>query len=323
MAERLYLRNKIWWCWYYSPTGKRVVESTKCTSKEAARAVLRRKERQEQGVERPSYISVGDVLDKLEAWIKANRSPDNLTFVKSKCARLREGLGATTDAAGLSRAELDAYVSKRLDTKVGKRGKRNVGRYTVKREIKVLWQALRRAGVKLEADARPEIDAPYVPRKKWLTRDEFDELSCELEPDRWRWVCVAVYTGARKSEVEGLEWSDIRDGEVHIRGTKTKKSDRHVPYHPTLEATLGKRGKGTIVRPWGKVDRDLKAACRRAEVPEVSPNDLRRTYASWLLQAGVTSSVVAELLGHSTTELVDMTYGKLSKAALREAVARI
>lgn len=323
MAERLYLRNQIWWCWYYSPTGKRVVESTKCTSKEAARAVLRRKERQEQGAAPPSYVSLGDVLDKLEAWIAANRSPDNLVFVKSKCARLREGLGVTTDAHTLSRADLERYIVKRLATPVGKKGRKHVGRYTVKREIKVLYQAFRRAGIALDASARLEIEAPYVPRKRWLTRDEFEELSDELEPDRWRWVCVSVYTGARKSEVEELEWGDLRDGEVHIRGTKTKKSNRFVPLSPKLEEVLGKRGKGKIVRPWEKVDRDLKAACRRAGVPEVSPNDLRRTYASWMLQAGVTSSVVAELLGHATTELVDLTYGKLSKAALRDAVAKL
>ncbi len=80
---------------------------------------------------------------------------------------------------------------------------------------------------------------------------------------------------------------------------------------------------GKLVPGWGKVNRDLKAACKRAGIDAVSPNDLRRTFASWLLQAGVTSSVVAALLGHTTTTLVDLTYGRLDQGTLRDAVGKI
>jgi integrase len=313
--ERLYQRGKVWWCWYYLPSGELVRESTKCTSKEAARLVLRKKEGEAQGGEKTGYLALGDVLSDLEIWAEKNTSTDNLAFIRGKTKPLRDVLGNDTDVRGLTKKDLEAYIGKRLSVA---KGDKHLSRYTVKREIKVLFQALKKA--KIELDIRPELNAPYVPRKRWLTREEFDDLSHELDPVRWRWVCVAVYTGARLSEVEGLEWEDVRDGMLHIRGTKTKGSDRWVPLHPELAAM---KGKGKMVEPWGNVLRDLKAACKRADIKPISPNDLRRTYASWLLQAGVTNSVVAELLGHTTTELVDITYGKLSQATLRDAVAKL
>ena len=54
---------------------------------------------------------------------------------------------------------------------------------------------------------------------------------------------------------------------------------------------------GPLVQPWPNVHKDLRAACERAGIEPVTPNDLRRTFASWLKQAGEDSMVVARLLG--------------------------
>jgi len=69
------------------------------------------------------------------------------------------------------------------------------------------------------------------------------------------------------------------------------------------------------------VRRDLHAACARAKIPPCSPNDLRRTYASWLKQAVVDSAVVAKLLGHSSTKMVDLVYGRIDDATLARAAS--
>lgn len=39
-----------------------------------------------------------------------------------------------------------------------------------------------------------------------------------------------------------------------------------------------------------------------------SPNDPRRTFASWLKQAGVDSMIVARLLGHMTSRMVELAF---------------
>jgi integrase len=63
------------------------------------------------------------------------------------------------------------------------------------------------------------------------------------------------------------------------------------------------------------IKRELARACARAGVPRVTPNDLRRTFATWLKQSDVDSAVVAAMMGHSSTAMVDRVYGKLDEAS--------
>ena len=82
-----------------------------------------------------------------------------------------------------------------------------------------------------------------------------------------------------------------------------------------------RKSSGPIAGAWPNCRRDLHAACDRAKIPHCSPNDLRRTFASWLKQRGVDSGVVARLLGHTSTKMVDFVYGKLDLETLARAVA--
>lgn len=64
---------------------------------------------------------------------------------------------------------------------------------------------------------------------------------------------------------------------------------------------------GRIIDP--KVMRaDLKDICQRAGVPAVLPNELRHSCASLLADEGVPNEAIADLLGHTTTRMVDQTY---------------
>jgi integrase len=56
------------------------------------------------------------------------------------------------------------------------------------------------------------------------------------------------------------------------------------------------------------VRRVLSDACTRAEVPKVSPNELRHTAATNLVNAGVPMHTVADILGHSSMRMLDATY---------------
>jgi len=48
----------------------------------------------------------------------------------------------------------------------------------------------------------------------------------------------------------------------------------------------------------------------------VSPNDLRRTFASWCWQAGMQPSRIALLLGHRDARMVERVYGVLDADTL-------
>ena len=55
----------------------------------------------------------------------------------------------------------------------------------------------------------------------------------------------------------------------------------------------------------------------------MTPNDLRLTFASWLVQARESLFVVATLLGHSSTRMVELVYGRLDHATLASAIAKL
>ena len=78
-----------------------------------------------------------------------------------------------------------------------------------------------------------------------------------------------------------------------------------------------------MIEPWGNDKRELARACLRAGVPCVTPNDLRRTFATWLKQNDVDSAVVAAMMGHSSTAMVDRVYGRLDERSFRRAIGRL
>jgi integrase len=133
-------------------------------------------------------------------------------------------------------------------------------------------------------------------------------------------------------------------GRLFIPGTKRETRRRWVPMAPALRNVLERvpasERRGFVAERWGNVRRDLHravdAANRRAAelakkegreaptpIPYVSPNDLRRTFASWLVQKGVPLLTVAALMGHSSTRMVERVYGKLSKKNFDEAIAAL
>jgi hypothetical protein len=80
------------------------------------------------------------------------------------------------------------------------------------------------------------------------------------------------------------------------------------------------------VRGYNKAQTEAAAAAKRpalAPMRSITPNDLRRTFASWLKQAGVDSMVVAKMLGHTTSRMVEMVYGHLNDATTIAAIAKL
>ncbi len=175
----------------------------------------------------------------------------------------------------------------------------------------------------------PPVKNVYRPRNRYLARHELPRLLEQLLPHRRWWVIVAVYTAGRRSEIERLRWTHVDlDGEwLTMLGTKTRRAERMLPLHPLLLARFRAVPEteriGALVQPWPGVHKDLRAACERAGIESVTPNDLRRTFASWLKQAGEDSMVVARLLGHSTTTMVDRVYGHLGDDNYRRAIAKL
>ena len=253
----------------------------------------------------------------------------------------------------INRDMLSGYVTKRLNPEDEEHGQASP--HTVSKELITIRRALREAhdrGVLAVMPAFPRFSPKYQPREVWLTPDQFERVCAELDEKRALWASLAALGGLRSGEVERLQWATVIERLVRVPGTKTDQSRRTIPIAPALQHRLDQvpaaARRGAVVEPWVNVRRDLRAAVTRANraaelaerkrlelagvdpdtaqvdpVPFVSPNDLRRTFASWLVQNGVPLLTVATLLGHSSTRMVEKVYGRLSAKNMDDAIAAL
>jgi integrase len=80
-----------------------------------------------------------------------------------------------------------------------------------------------------------------------------------------------------------------------------------------------------VAGAWGKSEqaRFMRDACEAGEVALASFHELRHTYASGLVNAGLPMAYVAAQLGHSDTRMTEKHYGHLAPTALADAVRKL
>jgi hypothetical protein len=66
---------------------------------------------------------------------------------------------------------------------------------------------------------------------------------------------------------------------------------------------------------WHNALRDLAIACVKANAPRTTLKDLRRSFATELAIAGVSPLFLKDLMGHSTTRMLDLVYARVGKGA--------
>jgi integrase len=125
-------------------------------------------------------------------------------------------------------------------------------------------------------------------------------------------VLLALHTGMRRGELLALEWSrvDLDRRTIRIINSKSKAGDRlillNVTVH-TLLSDLAKKANSPLVFPSnrrpGEKLLDLKKgfnkAVRLSGIAHFRWHDMRHTFATRLVRAGVDIISVQHLLGHS------------------------
>ncbi len=181
--------------------------------------------------------------------------------------------------------------------------------------------------------------APHVPlpsmgpaRERWLTKAEADRLIAGAAAPHVRlFILLGLHTGARKTAILELTWDrvDLDQGLVWYPmpgRTYTKKRRVIVPINSVLRKALEDARDLAQTdwviefnsRPVGCIQAGFKRACNRAGLDDVRIHDLRRTCASWLVQAGVSFSETAAYLG-DTEAMIRKHYGHFSPDWLRGA----
>lgn len=160
-------------------------------------------------------------------------------------------------------------------------------------------------------------------------------------PGWYAFFLTALRTGLRAGELFALRWEDVdtkkRRIEVRRNWTHgvlvTPKSGhgRSLPMTPELAAALeALPRRGDLVFPYrkggyldgNKVKRTFWRCIRLAEVERIAFHDLRHSFASQLVMAGVPLKAVQELLGHADIKTTQR-YAHLSPGETESYVHRL
>ncbi|KPK77300.1 MAG: hypothetical protein AMJ89_02675 [candidate division Zixibacteria bacterium SM23_73] len=210
---------------------------------------------------------------------------------------------------------------------------------TVNRELSVLKRAFNLAISWDMADENPVQRVKFLrkpePRERILTEDEemrlFKACTEHLKPI----VMTALRTGMRKAEIANLRWNqvDLINREIEVVRTKSGKK-RIIPISEDLYQMLRqlRATKENSDFVFQYVDqrtgerkhlrffrRSFENACRRANIEGFTFHDLRHTFASRLVRAGVDLITVKDLLGHYSVKTTER-YTHSNREQKRKAV---
>jgi integrase len=148
-------------------------------------------------------------------------------------------------------------------------------------------------------------------------------------------VILSLQTGLRRGEMFALDWGDVdlKAARITVHGAKAKSgTTRHIPLNSEALATLrGWRdqsvGSGLAFPSKGggefnNVRRSWEGALAAAGVTRFRWHDLRHSFASKLVMAGVDLNTVRELLGHSDYKMT-LRYAHLAPEHKAVAVERL
>jgi len=208
----------------------------------------------------------------------------------------------------------------------------------------------------LQSNPFKELKAPRVQKKfpAIISSKDFKSLLEKVTSPLLKDIFITAFlTGMRLGEIINLKWRDVelQSEIIYVRNTNefsTKnKKDRIIPMNKELKVVLKNRyrkllktvsSNNVIVLPLnnyvfslvdgirlrrGYVTKKFKQASRAAELDErVHAHSCRHSFASQLVQNGVSIYVVKELLGHEDIKTTQI-YAHVGAQNLTDAVSKI
>ena len=178
---------------------------------------------------------------------------------------------------------------------------------------------------------------PQSRKTRFLTREEIGRLHRALDAHRGRKsgaqqadiIRLLLLTGCRKSELTALRWSEIQDDRLVLTDSKT--GPRAVFLSAEARAVLARQ---PCVGPYVFPSPADPSSCRSTElslwrkvrrsagIADVRLHDLRHSFASHAVMAGVPLPVVSRLLGHAQMRMT-LRYAHVSDRETEAAAERI
>lgn len=287
-------------------------------------------------------LTVADAIEQYLVYLGENgKSADDARYRAD--ALILPPLGAV-EVAALSTEKLRGWLS--ALAKAPAKGRRHESgaeplrrrRSTANRTLTILKAALNLAFREghVHADSAWRRVKPFhgvdAARLRYLTINEAQRLINSCDPDLRKLVQAALQTGCRYGELARMVASDFNPDSktVTVRSSKSGRP-RHVFLTDEGAALFARwcvdRGRNALLftrhgEPWRKSnqDRPMRLACQRARIEPAGFHQLRHSYCSLAVMAGVPLLVVAKNVGHVDGRMVEKHYGHLAGGYVADAI---
>ncbi len=330
----LYRRGRAWWM-RFTYNGKQIRRPTETTDKKLAEKIFHKVQTQiaeGKWFEKPlgSDKTVRQLLDKyLTEYSARNSTPKTQERDKYTVKTFNKFFG-------------DAILSEigPKDIAEYKTARRNEGRApsTINRELGLLGHAFNLAikeweWVDSNPVARVSRERVHTKIERWLTFEEQKKLLAASPPWLREIIIFAVNTGWRRSEILSLTWDnvDLFKKKLTILEQKNHGKDTQ-PFNDQVLAVLKARNKVRSIKSnlvfysntgealdGRNVLRAFYIAVEKAKIPHCRFHDLRHTFATRLVQAGVDLYKVQKLMRHKSP-LMTQRYAHHFSESLRDGV---
>ncbi|MDP6085709.1 MAG: tyrosine-type recombinase/integrase [Nitrospinota bacterium] len=328
----VFTRDEAWWIDYYVE-GRRKRERiggplTKAMKKVAADTLSKRRVEIAEGKyldkRKVPRCTFNELADQYLGWAKTHHRGFESTMYRVETFRKEFGPKQVSE---ITPRMVDTYVEKRSA---------GLQPASVNREIGILRHMFVKAKEWAMATSNPVEHFRRLRvqnrRLRFLSLEEIDRLLSVADGVLRPILVTALHAGLRRGELFSLQWDDLDFPNGVIRVVDTKGGERReIPMSDTLRETLRRiprRLDSLYVFP-GKLGKELVNIRRRflkaldeAGIEGFVFHDLRHTFASHLVMAGVDLMTVKEFLGHKRFEMT-LRYAHLAPDHKRAAINRL
>ncbi|HEY6190862.1 MAG TPA: tyrosine-type recombinase/integrase [Bacteroidota bacterium] len=328
--------NGVYYLWYTDDLGKKHKVTTGERLKSGALNFLQQfRQQQAESAKRWNHKLLSEFIQDFLPYAEGNYSHRTVIIYKAVLKRLQAFAGDCR-VVSISPQHIDTFKTERL---------RQVSPVSVNIELRTLRAAFNTAVRWNIIGANPlsKMQLVTVPEQSpsFFTKTDFQKLISVIR-EKWlrEMVMLAAFTGMRKGEIVNLSWDtiDMQRKLIHIQTSptfRTKQGKRRtIPLSDVAFLLLqAQHGKSTseyvftsndarISESW--VSHRFKYYVREARLTNAKLHfhSLRHTFASWLVQDGVSLYEVQKLLGHSNIA-VTQVYSHLQPETLHSTVNKI
>jgi integrase len=326
----VYKRGGIYWIRYTSFDGKVIRESSKSSKvKDAEALLLQRKQAIREGkfpeLKKISNCTFDELISQYLQWAERQR-----------CFRSKKGfIRQLMDAFGnLPLRVFNTMLIEQFQTERLQKGNKPA---TVNRLLATLKHMFTKAfdwnligEETLKCIKRVKLLPENNKRLRYLSKEECQALINACDAHLKPIVVTALNTGMRKGEILSLRWDNIDFKHNFILLDVTKNGERReIPINETLRGVLQGLTRRLDIpyifydkatgKPYQDIKRSFNTALRKAGIKDFHFHDLRHTFASHLVMAGVDITTVSRLLGHKSLTMT-LRYSHLAPEHMSKAV---